>query len=85
MEIFLVVCRNGVVYRGFFDCFEMLYVKFVCKMFLLYEVNCLYYFGEGKCDLGVCRIDWFLRMLKFFLVECEVGKLSFFVIIFVVY
>lgn len=85
MEILLVVCRNGAVYRGLSDRPEMLHAKSACKTSLLHEANCSYHFGEGKCDLGACRIDWPLRMLKFLLVECEVGKLSFSVTTLAVY
>ncbi|KAG0562329.1 hypothetical protein KC19_9G137600 [Ceratodon purpureus] len=85
MEILLVVCRCGAVYRGLTDRPEVLHSKSKCIMSLLHAANCSYQFGEGKCDSVTCKVDWPLRMLKFLLVECGVRRLSFSVTTLAVY
>lgn len=77
MEILLVVCRNGAVYRSLHDRREVLYSKSACIMSLLHAANCSYQYGAGKCDSAICKLDWPLRMLRFLLVECDVRKMSF--------
>lgn len=85
VEILLVVCRYGAVYRGLTDRPEVLHSKSKRIMSLLHAANCSYQFGEGKCDLATCKVDWPLRMLKFLLMECEVRRLSFSVTTLAVY
>ena len=85
MEILLVVCRYGAVYRGASDHPEVLHSKSACIVSLLHAANCSYHSGEGKCDTVTCKADWPLRMMKFLLVECGVRRLSFSVTTLAVY
>lgn len=85
MEILLVVCRYGAVYRGLTDRPEVLHSKSTCIMSLLHAANCSYQSGEGKCDSVTCKVDWPLRMLKFLLVECGVRQWGFSVTTLAVY
>lgn len=85
MEILLVVCRNGAVYRGLYEHLEVLHSKSTCIMSLLHAANCSYQYGARKCDSVTCKMDWPLRMLRFLLVECNVRKLSFSVTTLAVY
>lgn len=85
MEILLIVCRNGAVYRGLYKYPEVLHSKSACIMSLLHSSNCSYQYGGGNCDSATCKLDWPLRMLRFLLVECDVRKLSFSVTTLAVY
>lgn len=85
MEILLVVCRNGAVYRNLYEHPEFFHSKSACMMSLLHAANCSYQYGSGKCDMATCILDWPLRMLRFLLVECDVRKLSFSVTTLAVY